>query len=214
MLYKKQLVLNGALNDVGAAISTNVKNSYREGIELDGQGKLTNALSWAGNAAFSSNKVKNFHQVLFNYDTNTDIETVYKKTDIAFSPNVVANSELSFRPLKGGEIALISKYVSRQYLDNTSNINPVGISTAGGNEYALNRYIKSSFVNNVRLSYNFSAFSLKNIGVTLLVNNIFSTKYITNGATYGDIENGQVRNYNYFYPQAPCNFLASLNLKF
>jgi iron complex outermembrane receptor protein len=32
MLYYNQLVLTGALNDVGDQIRSNVKNSYREGL--------------------------------------------------------------------------------------------------------------------------------------------------------------------------------------
>ena len=214
MLYKNQLVLTGALNDVGGAIRTNIKDSYREGIEIDGKLNITRTLSWAANAAISSNKVKNFQQFLFNYDTNTTVETDYKKTDIAFSPNFVGNSEIGFRPIKNGEIALLSKYVSKQYLDNTSNINPAGVPSAGDNSFAQNRYLRAYFVNSVRLNYNFSIRSVKNVGITLLVNNIFSTKYESNGATYPDIESGKVANYNYFYPQAPRNFLASLNLKF
>ncbi|SFS73880.1 iron complex outermembrane recepter protein [Mucilaginibacter polytrichastri] len=214
MLYKNQLVLTGSLNDVGAAIRTNIKDSYREGIELDGRLRITKQLSWAANAAFSSNKVKNFKRFLYSYDTGAYVETDYKKTDIAFSPSVVAGSEISFRPIKNGEIALISKYVSRQYLDNTSNTNAPGVVSAGTSSFAQNRYLNSYFINNVRLNYNFSIKSVKNIGITLLVNNILSKKYEANGATYPDIEGGQVVNYNYFYPQAPRNFLASLNLKF
>lgn len=214
MLYKNQLVLTGSLNDVGEAIRTNIKDSYREGIEIDGRVKITRQLYWAANAAISSNKVKNFQQFLYNYDTNTVVETDYKKTDIAFSPNFVGNSEISFRPFKNGEIAFISKYVSKQYLDNTSNTNPAGVTSAGNNSFAQNRYLKAYFVNNVRLNYNFAIRSVKNIGITLLVTNVFSKNYESNGATYPDIEGGQVANYNYFYPQAPINFLASLNLKF
>ena len=52
------------------------------------------------------------------------------------------------------------------------------------------------------------------IGLTLLVNNIFGEKYESNGATYPDIEGGKVVNYNYFFPQAPANFLLSLNVMF
>ena len=214
MQYNNQLVLTGSLNDVGEAIRTNIKDSYREGIEIDGRLKVNKQLSWAANVAISSNKVKNFQQFLFNYDTNTNVETDYKKTDIAFSPNFVGNSEIDFRPIKNGEIAFISKVVSRQYLDNTSNTNAPGLVSAGNNSFAQNRYLNSYFVNSVRLNYNFAIKSVKNIGITLLVNNIFSKKYESNGATYPDIENGKVMNYNYFYPQAPRNFLASLNLKF
>jgi len=112
---------------------------------------------------------------------------------------------------------LLSKYVSRQYLDNTSNNNPAGFTTSpdvAGNKYAVNRYLDGYFVNDVRLNYNFSVKGIKNIGVTLLVNNVFSTKYESNGATYAGIGGGVVNNYNYFYPQAPINFLAALNLRF
>jgi len=101
--------------------------------------------------------------------------------------------------LKNSEIAFISKYVSRQYLDNTSTIS---------------RSLDPFFVNSIRLNYNFSIQSVKNIGITLLINNIFSEKYESNGATYPDIEGGKVINYNYFFPQAPANFLVSLSLKF
>ncbi|MCJ8210591.1 TonB-dependent receptor [Mucilaginibacter sp. RS28] len=214
MLYKNQLVLTGSLNDVGAAIRTNVPDSYRAGVELDGQVKITNQLTWAANAALSRNRVKDFHQFLFNYDNNKQVETVYKNSNIAFSPDFVGNSELSFRPIKNGEIAFISKYVSKQYLDNTSNINPAGIPAAGNNAYVSDRLLKAYFVNNLRLGYNFKAGVFKNVGITLLVNNLFNVEYIANGATYPDIEGGQVVNYNYFFPQAKRNFLASLNLKF
>lgn len=211
MLYNNQLVLTGALNDVGAQIRSNVKDSYREGLEFDGKLNISKRLTWSATAALSSNKVKNFQQYLTDYDNNTTIEYTYKKTDIAFSPDFVGSSTISFIPAKGAEIALISKYVSRQYLDNTSNINPPGYPPS---DPTSNRYLNGYFLNAVRLSYNFSTRYVKNVGITLLINNIFSEKYESNGATYPDIEGGKVVNYNYFFPQAPANFLLGLNLKF
>lgn len=199
MLYKNQLVLTGSLDDVGEAIRTNIKDSYRAGIEASARVKIAQQLSWFVNATISTNKVKNFTQYLQNYDAGTLDATQYKKSDIAYSPNFTGSSTISYRPIKNGEIAFISKYVSRQYLDNTST---------------QSRSIDAYFVNDVRLNYNFSIKGIKNIGVGLLVNNIFSKKYVSDGATYPDIEGGKVLNYNYFFPQAPVNFLASLNLKF
>jgi iron complex outermembrane receptor protein len=199
MKYDNQLVLTGALNDVGAQIRSNVKDSYREGIEVDGKLQLTKQLSWMATASISANKVKNYQQYLFNYDNNTRVLHQYVNTDIAYSPSFVISSTISYHPIKNAEIAFISKYVSRQYLDNTST---------------LSRSLDGYFVNDVRLNYNFSIKGLKNIGIGLLVNNIFSNKYQTDGATYPDIEGGKVVNYNYFYPQAPANFLASLSLRF
>ncbi|MDF2430571.1 MAG: iron complex outerrane recepter protein, partial [Mucilaginibacter sp.] len=211
MLYDNQLVLTGALNDVGAQIRSNVKSSYREGVEFDGSLKFSKLLTWAATASLSSNKVNNFKQYLFNYDNNTLVQYTYNKTDIAFSPDFVGSSTIGFHPLAGGEIAFISKYVSKQYLDNTSNINPPGYAPSNPTS---NRYLNSYFLNGLRLSYNFSVKDVKNIGLTLLINNIFSEKYVANGATYPDIESGKVVNYNYFFPQAPANFLLGLNVKF
>jgi iron complex outermembrane receptor protein len=214
MLYKNQLILTGALNDVGAQIRNNVKDSYRAGIELDGRVKITKALSWAATATISTNKIKNYGQFLNNYDDDTQAFILLKKTDIAYSPSFIASSEISFAPVKGGEIAFVSKYISRQFLDNTSNTNPVGFASSGNNAFTTDRLLKSYFVSDVRLRYNFSVRSVKNIGLGLLVNNIFSKKYEANGATYPDIEGGQVVNYNYYFPQATRNFLASVSLSF
>ncbi|MDR6941793.1 TonB-dependent receptor [Mucilaginibacter pocheonensis] len=217
MLYKNQLILTGALNDVGSPVRTNVKDSYRGGLELDGRVKITRQLNWAVTATLSTNKIKNYQQFFSNYDDGTLVGESFKKTDIAFSPSFTGSSVISYSPLKGGEIAFISKYIGKQYIDNTMNRNPEGFDIApdnADNPYAVNRYLKSYFVSDVRLRYNFSVKSVKNIGLGLQVNNIFSKKYEANGATYPDIESGHVMNYNYFFPQAPRNFMASLSLNF
>jgi iron complex outermembrane receptor protein len=199
MDYTNQLVLTGALNDVGAAIRSNVKDSYRAGIEADGKLLISKQISWGATAALSTNKVKNFQQYLVDYDSNTNVLHQYRSTDIAYSPSFVASSTISYHPRKQFEIAFISKYVSRQYLDNTST---------------QNRSLDPYLVNDVRASYQFGIGPLKNVTAGIYVNNIFSKKYQSDGATYPDIESGKVVNYNYFYPQAPANFLASLNIKF
>ncbi len=200
MLYNNQLVLTGSLNDVGAAIRSNVKDSYRAGLEFDGRVQISEPLYWSVAAALSTNKAKNFQQYLVNYDTGqTVLNQQFKKTDIAYSPDFVGSSEIGYRLIKNGEIAFISKYVSKQYLDNTSSDD---------------RKLDAFFVNNLRFRYGFNLKAIKNITASLLVNNIFSEKYEPNGATYPDIESGKVANYNYYYPQAPRNFLASLSVRF
>jgi iron complex outermembrane receptor protein len=198
MLYKNQLVLTGALNDVGEAIRTNIADSYRAGIEANGAVKITSQLSWAATATLSTNKVKNFNQVLFD-ENAAPVSFQYGKTDIAYSPNFVGSSTISYHPVKNAEIAFISKYVSQQFLDNTSSV-----------DRALPRY----FVNDVRLNYNFNIKGVKNVGIGLLINNVFSAKYQSDGATYPDVEGGKVANYNYWFAQAPVNFLASVNIRF
>ncbi len=217
MLYKNQLIVTGALNDVGAAIRRNVKDSYRAGIEVDGRVKITDQLNWGATATLSTNKIKNYGQFFTNYDDNSQVELQLKKTNIAFSPSFIGSSEISYWPIKGGEIALLSKYISQQYLDNTSNINPAGYTVdeeSALNPYAANRKINGYFVNDVRLRYNFSTKAVKNIGIGLLVNNVFNKKYEASGATYAGVSGNNIYNYNYFYVQATRNFLASLSLAF
>ncbi|MET4010763.1 iron complex outermembrane receptor protein [Mucilaginibacter sp. UYP25] len=221
MLYKNQLILTGALNDVGSATRINVDDSYRAGIEVDGRVRFTKQLSWAANATISTNKIKNLTRTLASYDDDynplTPVTQTFKKTDIAYSPSLIVGSEIAYSPVPNGSIAFVSKYVSRQFLDNTGNVNPTGISTApdvANNPYAVNRLLKAYFVNDVRLNYNIHTKAIKNIGLGLLINNVFSKKYEANGATYPEVDSGVLVNYNYYFPQATRNFLASVSLNF
>ncbi len=194
MLYKNQLVLTGQLNDVGSTLRRNVDDSYRLGLEFDGQWAPRSWFTWSATLAYSQNKIKNFTEVV------GDVEHFYSTTDISFSPNWVASSELSFKPWQPLEVALLSKYVSRQYLDNTGS---------------ASRSIDGFFVNHVRAAYHTSFWKLKNLGITLLVNNVFNEKYASSGYTWGYYLSATDRvDYNFYYPQATANFLLGLNLKF
>jgi len=204
MDYKNQLVLTGEVNDVGAGIRTNVPDSYRMGIELAGGMQVNQWFSFQANLALSKNKIKSFEDVVFDYGVNFDeyneIRTEYEDTDISFSPAVVAGGQLIFQPVTDFEIALLSKYVGDQYLDNTSNDA---------------RKIDAFFVNDLRLNYGLDTRFVKRINLSLLVNNLFNVEYESNGYTFGYFggPDYEVRE-NYFYPQAGTNFLFSLGLEF
>ncbi|HET8828864.1 MAG TPA: TonB-dependent receptor [Pelobium sp.] len=204
MNYKNQLVLTGQLNDVGAYVRSNVDKSYRNGIELDASIGISPKLSWAVTSAFSQNKVKNFVEYIdkyvgADYDFDGQQINTYNKTDLAFSPNYVGSSTIAYKPINNFEFALLSKYVSKQYLDNTSN-----------DERSLDAF----FVNNLRLNYNFKLKGVKSVELGLLVNNIFNELYESNGYTFSGIYDGALSTSNYYYPQAETNFLVSMNLRF
>lgn len=199
MFYKDQLVVTGKLSDVGASIRQNVPNSSRLGIELDGSYVLSRVFLLNANAALSRNKIKNFSEYLFNYDTNTEVMNTYKNPDISFSPNTVVFGELVCKPFTGFATALQSKYVGKQYLDNTQN---------------ESRRLNGYWVNNVRLGYDFSFKGVKNMNIGLLANNILNKKYESNGYTYGYLGGGSRTDENFYFPQAGTNFLLSLNVKF
>jgi iron complex outermembrane receptor protein len=70
-------------------------------------------------------------------------------------------------------------------------------------------------VHNLRLAYNTSYKAAKEIGLTLMINNLFNELYSSNGYTFGNIDGqGQRVAYNYYYPQATTHFLFGLHLKF
>jgi iron complex outermembrane receptor protein len=199
MLYKNQLVLTGQLNDVGNATRVNVPKSYRTGIELEGAVAITKNLKWNANATFSQNKINNFTEYVINYDTEGYNEIHHGKSDISFSPNVIVGSQLSYTPQKNIELALLTKYVGKQYLDNTST---------------ETRKLDAYFTNDIRLAWTIKPSWTKEIGLNLLVNNVFNELYESNGYTYGYIAGGALTQENFYFPQAGTNFLIGLNFKF
>ena len=170
MDYKNQLMLTGALNDVGNSIRTNVDESFRMGIEIDGMYRFTPRLSWNANLTLSRNKIKNFTEVLYdygaNYDLYNEVKNSYADTDIAFSPNVIGGSSLTYRLFPNFDVTALTKYVGKQFLDNTSN---------------AARTIDAYFTNDLRLTYAVRPAWMREIGLSLLLNNIFDVKYSSNG---------------------------------
>ncbi len=199
MDYHDQLVLVGNINDVGAYTRTNVPNSYRLGIELQGKAALENWVNVAANAAFSTNKIKNYTELVDDYDNGGTKNNFYKSTDISFSPSVIAGGSINFIPVKNGEISLIGKYVGRQYLDNTSQ-----------KSRSLNPY----YVQDVRLSYAVENKLFKAASIILQLNNVFNKKYEANGYTFSYVSDGSVVTENYYFPMAPFNFMVGLNVRF
>ena len=201
MDYQNQLVLTGELNDVGSSVRRNVDKSYRAGIEIDGTYMFFKELGVNANAAFSRNKIENFNEVIYDYgDINGGIlNENYKDVDISFSPSVVASGMLIIKPVDNLELNFISKYVSKQYLDNTQN---------------AARSIDAYWVNDVRIGYGINDLLFEKIEINLLVNNIFDVEYASNGYTYSYAFDRNLTTENFYYPQAGINFMIGVNLIF
>lgn len=199
MSYNNQLVATGKLNDVGAAVRQNTPNSYRTGIELQANWLISNKLKWNINTTFSQNKIANYTEYLDNYDTGTQDSIVYKDTDIAFSPSMVAASQFTFSPTNWFNVALLTKYVGSQYLDNTQN---------------ESRKLNSYLTNDLRFNFVIKPKFMRELNVSFLANNIFNTLYESNGYTFGYISENRTIRENFYYPQAGANFLGQVVLKF
>ena len=68
MDYKNQLVNTGEINDV-VSVHSNIDESFRRGIEVETNLKLSNKLNWSGNITFSENKIVAHSEYIDNWDT-------------------------------------------------------------------------------------------------------------------------------------------------
>jgi iron complex outermembrane receptor protein len=198
MKYKNQLVLTGKINDVGAYTRTNIRDSYRAGIELQGATVILPWLKASANIAFSRNRIKGFTEYVDDYDNGGQKTAEYAESDISFSPNTVSGATITITPLKGFEVGLLSKYVSKQYLDNTMN---------------EDRKLDAYFTEDLRAVYSFSKKRLKNVTVIAQANNVFNRLYEPNGYTFSYYSNNQLTTENYYFPMAGINWVLSLNVR-
>ena len=200
MDYKDQLVLTGQLDDSGGFIRETSGNSYRAGLEVEGDFKVLQQLHVRPNIALSSNKNK-------DYTTSRDGALVnLGTTNISFSPSFIAGNSIDYSPTQNLQIALLSKYVGEQYL---------------GNIDSQTSKLDAYFLNDFSVNYTITKLSFaKSLVLQGLVNNIFDVKYISNGYfyTYDDDFStpGTVTTIEGagFYPQAGINFLVGATLTF
>ena len=200
MDYRDQLVLTGAIDDVGAPIRQNSGSSYRLGLEVEAGFQLGRQFAITPNIALSTNKNRDFF-----FQRDGELENL-GNTNISFSPEIIAGNRLDFFPVQNLRLSLLSKYVGEQYL---------------GNIDAESSKLDAYFINDFNVQYD-----LKNIGfakrvtLTALVNNIFSEEYVSNGYffTYDDdfSNPGTVTTIEGagYYPQAKINFLIGATVRF
>ena len=202
MEYNNQLITTGEVNDVGAYIRENVKKSRRFGVEFT---NVLNTKDFYVNSSLSlsRNLVYNFNETLYDYGADFSqyniIENKYVITDLAFSPGVLLNNHFEWKANKFLSFILNSKYVGKQYLDNTSN---------------EKRVLKDFLINDFKIQTNLTNNVFNNLFFKIEINNIFNVKYSSNGYTFGyygcmDYEVSE----NYFYPHATRNIMFSVSIE-
>lgn len=204
MDYDNQLILTGKISEIGEALTSNIKDSYRMGIELTAGATLAPWLQWNGNMTWSRNRIKHFTESIPNYDADWNpadggVKEYYLGTTrIAFSPDWIANSVFDLN-WKGWSAGFHSQYVSRQYLDNTS---------------AKSRSIDPYFVHNLRIGYLFRPKFMKEIAVDLTINNLFNEKYETGGWVYSALVAGERYTEDGYFTQASTHVMARVTCRF
>ncbi len=199
MNYKDQLVLTGAIDDVGAPVRATSGKSYRLGLEIDASFSILDNFRILPNIAFSSNKNKDFA-------TSIDGELVnLGTTNISFSPNIIAGNKLEYEPIKNLQLGLYSKYVGEQYMGNVDS------DVSKLEAYFINDFNVSYTINNIPF--------LREIVLSGLVNNIFNVEYVSNGYYYTYDDTWSVPDATTtiegigYYPQATINFLLGVTIK-
>ncbi len=183
MRYTNQLVLTGELTDVGDFIRANSGKSYRLGVEVDAVISFAKKWQWAANFSMSKNQNVDFYV--------SDLD-VYKNTEISYSPDFIAASNLVYSPVDNFQVSLLSKYVGSQYMSNTEILSS-----------KLDAYFTTDF--HLQWQKN-DVLGIKEITFTGLVNNVFNKKYASNGYMWGSTP--------YYFPQAGTNFLLGIDLSF
>ena len=223
MKYNDQFVQTGATSDIGELLTTNVKDSYRMGVELTAAWDVFSWLTLEGNAALSKNKIKDFTEFVEDWDDwegNPDAakyhcdgngdelrEFHYDNSTLAFSPSVILNGFVNLHH-NGWQAVWHTNFVSRQYLDNTENA-----------DRSLPCYSSSS----LNLSYTSKVKKvkpLKEVVFGLVFNNIFSRHYAANGWVYSAIAEsyGHTNDNRYyqigFIPMSGFTAMGNVTLKF
>jgi iron complex outermembrane receptor protein len=207
MNYKDQLVLTGKLSDVGYPLMTNVKKSYRSGIEISSILKPVKWIKWEVNATLSQNEIKDFIEYLDQYDNSNDWNPLPQQknplgnTPISFSPSLVGSSSFTLNILKNLNLSLISKFVGKQYIDNTGN---------------KNRMLDSYLVSNLKFDYQLIIKGLESSSIEFYVNNVFDLMYEANAWVYRArfANDGSEYREDGFFPQAGRNFMLKIGLDF
>ena len=199
MSYKNQLIHTGQINSTGAPIMTNVDKSSRTGVEFMAGIKFLRKFNWNLNVTISSNKIENFTEYVEDWDNSGLKANTIGKSDLAFSPDLIANSILAYRLCSNFEISLLSNYVGKQYIDNTSS---------------NDRKLKAYLVNNLKFDYTPDQKIFKELKFKLLINNLFNKQYESNAWVYSYLYQGRRNKMDGYFPQAGANFMFSISVGF
>ena len=210
MDYKNQLINTGEINDVGASIRSNIDESFRRGIEIESSIMFSNSIKWTGNITVSKNRIVEHTEYIDNWDTWDKDIVQYKDTDISFSPNLIAKSQIHYS-IGNINCSWIFKHVGNQYMDNTQS-----------SERMINAYN----LNDILISYKPT---LNNIKITLAVNNILNKEYENRAWIYKFNSTSETADFAYdpyinkdsdgfnmigYFPQARRSYLLGITLSF
>ena len=204
MRYRDQLVQTGELSDIGEALTTNIPDSYRMGVELTAGWDLTRWLTLEGNAALSHNRLLDFDEYVEDWDNGVRV-LHYDDKALAYSPDAILNGFVNLH-FGGFRAVWHTGYVSRMYLDNSEN---------------ADRSLPAYSLSDVSLGYTFKPRRVvREIDLGVDFNNVFSARVAQSGWVYSAIcdSYGHPEGNRYyqigFIPVAPLTVIGHIALRF
>ncbi len=201
MAYKDQLVLTGALDEVGSPIRENVGKSRRYGIELEAKLPFASQWLWMPNLTWSRNENQDF---FFQRDGNLQN---LGNTKLSYSPEIIATNAVVYTPSTKVQLAVLTKHVGEQYMGKID-----------AEKSLLAAYTVTDL--NLRYVHNPEGQFFKQLEWSLLLNNLFNASYVSNGYfyTYDDTWSAPGTTTTIegagYYPQAGRNLLLGLSIQF
>jgi iron complex outermembrane receptor protein len=182
---------------VGAYTRTNVKRSYRMGLELEATVNLSSQWSIYNNLTLSNNRIIDHTEFWDDYDAGGQQSLFLPSAPLSFSPAVTSSNTIVYKPIKNSELKLSTRYVSRQFMDNTGR---------------KDRSLDPFFVQDLQWNHTIQPKRLKSLELILQMNNIWNALYAPNGYTYSYFYSGELIRNNFYYPMAERNFMAGISI--
>ena len=206
MRYRDQLVQTGELSDIGEALTTNIPDSYRAGVELTAGVDPTRWLTLEANAALSRNRLLDFDEYVEDWDNGTTV-IHYDNAALAYSPAAILNGFVNVH-VKGFRAQWHTGFVSRMYLDNTEN---------------AERSLPAYSLSDLSLGYTFripKGFGFKEIDLGVDLGNLFNARVAQSGWVYSAIyaSGGHPNDHRYyqigFIPVAGFTAIGHVTMRF
>ena len=206
MRYRDQLVQTGELSDIGEALTTNIPDSYRMGVELTAGWDPVSWLTLEANAALSRNRLLDFDEYVEDWDNGTTV-IHYDDAALAYSPSAILNGFINLH-IKGFRAQWHTGFVSRMYLDNTEN---------------RDRSLPAYSLTELSLGYTFKlpkGYGIREIDLGVDANNLFNARVAQSGWVYSAIyaSGGHPEGNRYyqigFIPVAGFTAMGHVTLRF
>lgn len=202
MGYRNMLLETGRLSSSGYALKENIHcNAWRRGIEMQAAWKPWQWFLADGNLTLSRNIISDYTAFVPYEDYSGRTKEVhYGKTAMLLSPSVVGMLRLSFFPCRDAVVAIDTKYVGKQFIDNTMR-----------EELAIPAYgvVNLSAEKKFRLGAGY-------LTVSAYVNNLLNKLYYASGWRWESYSADDDRIFTGvgIYPQAERNLMVKVRFSF